>query len=110
MRILALEGMQQLLNTIKLVRDRRDPKVFLFGVVLTMYDPCTRLAAEVVSTRHLVYQILPHGPPHSCERGRDLWRVCALVEGRSCRPVERRGRMRGGGGRERRPMTTPLSL
>ena len=33
----ALEGMQQLLNTIKLVRDRLNPKVFLFGVVLTMY-------------------------------------------------------------------------
>ena len=39
----ALEGMQQLLNTIKLVRDRLNPKVFLFGVVLTMYDPRTKL-------------------------------------------------------------------
>jgi chromosome partitioning protein len=50
----ALEGMQQLLNTIKLVRDRLNPKVFLFGVVLTMYDPRTRLAAEVVDeiTQH----------------------------------------------------------
>ena len=50
----ALEGLQQLLNTIKLVRDRLNPKVFLFGVVLTMYDPRTRLAAEVVDeiTQH----------------------------------------------------------
>lgn len=50
----ALEGMQQLLNTIKLVRDRLNPRVFLFGVVLTMYDPRTRLAAEVVDeiTQH----------------------------------------------------------
>jgi chromosome partitioning protein len=44
----ALEGMQQLLNTIKLVRDRLNPKVFLFGVVLTMYEPRVRLASEVV--------------------------------------------------------------
>jgi len=50
----SLEGMQQLLNTIKLVRDRLNPKVFLFGVVLTMYDPRTRLASEVVDeiTQH----------------------------------------------------------
>jgi chromosome partitioning protein len=44
----ALEGMQQLLNTIRLVRDRLNPSVSLFGVVLTMYDPRKRLAAEVV--------------------------------------------------------------
>jgi len=50
----ALEGMQQLLNTIRLVRDRLNPQVALFGVVLTMYDPRTRLAAEVVDeiTQH----------------------------------------------------------
>jgi chromosome partitioning protein len=50
----ALDGMQQLLNTIKLVRDKLNPKVFLFGVVLTMYDPRTRLASEVVDeiTQH----------------------------------------------------------
>src|SRR5487761_1399547 len=50
----ALEGMQQLLNTIRLVRDRLNPSVSLFGVVLTMYDPRTRLAAEVVDeiTQH----------------------------------------------------------
>ena len=50
----ALEGMQQLLNTIRLVRDRLNPHVSLFGVVLTMYDPRTKLAAEVVDeiTQH----------------------------------------------------------
>ncbi|HLY29465.1 MAG TPA: ParA family protein, partial [Ktedonobacterales bacterium] len=50
----ALEGMQQLLNTIRLVRDRLNPRVYLFGVVLTMYDPRTRLAGEVVEeiTQH----------------------------------------------------------
>ena len=44
----ALEGMQQLLNTIRLVRDRLNPKISLFGVVLTMYDPRTKLGSEVV--------------------------------------------------------------
>ncbi len=44
----ALEGMQQLLNTVRLVRDRLNPKISLFGVVLTMYDPRTRLGSEVV--------------------------------------------------------------
>jgi chromosome partitioning protein len=44
----ALEGMQQLLNTIRLVRDRLNPNIMLFGVVLTMYDPRTTLGKEVV--------------------------------------------------------------
>ena len=44
----ALEGMQQLLNTIRLVRDRLNPHIRLFGVVLTMYDPRTTLGKEVV--------------------------------------------------------------
>jgi chromosome partitioning protein len=44
----ALEGMQQLLKTIKLVRDRLNPAIGLFGVVLTMYDPRTKLGSEVV--------------------------------------------------------------
>ena len=44
----ALEGMQQLLNTIRLVRDRLNPQIALFGVVLTMYDPRTTLGKEVV--------------------------------------------------------------
>ncbi|HEX6796481.1 MAG TPA: AAA family ATPase [Ktedonobacterales bacterium] len=44
----ALEGMQQLLNTTRLVRDRLNPKITLFGVVLTMFDPRTKLGSEVV--------------------------------------------------------------
>jgi chromosome partitioning protein len=44
----ALEGFQQLLKTIKLVRDRLNPTVSLFGVVLTMYDPRTKLSNEIV--------------------------------------------------------------
>jgi chromosome partitioning protein len=44
----ALEGMRQLLKSIKLVHDRLSPRLILFGVVLTMFDSRTKLAAEVV--------------------------------------------------------------
>jgi chromosome partitioning protein len=44
----ALEGMQQLLKTVKLVRERLNPRISLFGVVLTMYDPRIKLGNEVV--------------------------------------------------------------
>ena len=45
----ALDGMQELIKTIKLVKDRRlNPRIELFGVVLTMFDPHTKLANEVV--------------------------------------------------------------
>jgi len=39
---------------IRLVRDRLKPTITLFGVVLTMFDPRTRLRNEVVDeiTRH----------------------------------------------------------
>jgi chromosome partitioning protein len=43
----ALEGLQQLVNTIKLVRDRLNPRMRLFGVVLTMYDTRTTLSHEI---------------------------------------------------------------
>jgi chromosome partitioning protein len=50
----ALEGMSQLLKTIQLVRKGLNPTVDLFGVVLTMFDPRTKLASEVVQeiTQH----------------------------------------------------------
>jgi chromosome partitioning protein len=44
----ALEGTQQLLKTIHLVRSRLNPRIHLFGVVLTMFDPRTKLGPEVV--------------------------------------------------------------
>jgi chromosome partitioning protein len=44
----ALEGMRQLLKSIKLVHDRLNQQLYLFGVVLTMFDSRTKLAAEVV--------------------------------------------------------------
>jgi len=45
----ALEGLQQLLNTIDLVRSHLNPALSVTTILLTMYDGRTRLAAEVVN-------------------------------------------------------------
>lgn len=44
---LALHGLGKLLETIQLVRKRLNPRLRLGGVILSMYDANTRLAAEV---------------------------------------------------------------
>ena len=44
----ALEGLSQLLNTIKLVRENLQPKLKIMGALLTMYDRRNRLARQVV--------------------------------------------------------------
>ena len=45
---LALEGLTQLLNTIQIVKSKLNPELYIAGVVLTMFDPRTRLAGEIV--------------------------------------------------------------
>ncbi|MBE3567114.1 MAG: ParA family protein [Thermogemmatispora sp.] len=45
---LALEGLTKLLNTIQLVKNKLNPDLYIAGVLLTMYDPRTRLAGEIV--------------------------------------------------------------
>jgi chromosome partitioning protein len=45
---LALEGLMQLVNTIDLVKRRLNPALDVLGVVMTMFDPRTRLSAQVV--------------------------------------------------------------
>ena len=45
----ALEGMSQLLNTIRLVREGLNPRLEIEGVLLTMYDARTNLAAQVAT-------------------------------------------------------------
>jgi chromosome partitioning protein len=44
----ALEGVSQLMNTIKLVQRNLNPALKLEGVVMTMYDARTNLSADVV--------------------------------------------------------------
>lgn len=43
----ALEGLGQLLNTIKIVRQHLNPDLEIEGVALTMYDTRTRLSNQV---------------------------------------------------------------
>lgn len=45
----ALEGLGQLLNTIKIVRQHLNPTLEIEGVLLTMFDPRLRLASQVAS-------------------------------------------------------------
>jgi chromosome partitioning protein len=45
---LALEGLTQLLNTIQIVKSKLNPELYIAGVVMTMFDPRTRLAGEIV--------------------------------------------------------------
>jgi chromosome partitioning protein len=46
---LALEGLSQLLGTIKLIREKLNPGLAVMGVVMTMYDSRTLLSAQVVN-------------------------------------------------------------
>lgn len=45
---LALEGLVQLVNTLDLIKRRLNPPLDVFGVLMTMFDARTRLAAQVV--------------------------------------------------------------
>ena len=59
----ALEGLSQLMDTIKIVQKRLNPKLSVEGVVLTMFDSRTNLSVEVAEEvrRHFtnrVYQTL----------------------------------------------------
>ena len=45
---LALEGLTQLSDTIRIVKSKLNPSLYIAGAVLTMFDPRTRLASEIV--------------------------------------------------------------
>ena len=45
---LALEGLSQLINTINIVKSKLNPALYIVGVVMTMFDPRTRLAGDIV--------------------------------------------------------------
>ena len=63
----ALEGLDQLMHTIALVRDRLNEKLYINGVVFTMYDVRTNLSMSVIdavrnSMNQKIYDtIIPRG-------------------------------------------------
>ncbi|HEX2915213.1 MAG TPA: AAA family ATPase [Chloroflexia bacterium] len=64
---LALEGLTQLKNTIDLVVNALNPKLQIFGIVMTMYDGRTNLAMQVVEEvkRYFPQQIFNTVVPRS---------------------------------------------
>ncbi len=48
----AMEGLSQLLNTIKLIRSSLNPKIELLGILLTMFDGRNNLSKQVSSEIH----------------------------------------------------------
>jgi len=63
----ALEGLSEILRSIELVRTRLNPRLALGGVLLTMVDRRTRLAADVVAEvrRHLGEQVFRTAVPRA---------------------------------------------
>ena len=58
---LALEGVAQLMETLELVRATLNPRLELLGMLMTMYDPRTRLSSQVVD------EVRRHFPQHTFE-------------------------------------------
>lgn len=52
----ALEGLSQLLNTVRLVQKHFNPELEIEGVLLTMYDARTNLGAEVIEEVRRYFQ------------------------------------------------------
>ena len=57
----ALEGLSDLVSTIKLINQRMNPALKLEGLVLTMYDPRTKLSTDVESELRMHFPGLVYG-------------------------------------------------
>ena len=68
----ALEGLAQLVGSVELIRARLNPKLALGGVILTMVDGRTRLAADVAAEvrRHFGELVFTHVRAALGARGR----------------------------------------
>jgi chromosome partitioning protein len=64
---LALEGVSQLMQTMELVRANLNPRLRLLGMLMTMFDPRTRLSSQVVDEvrRHFPERTLQTVIPRS---------------------------------------------
>jgi chromosome partitioning protein len=63
----ALEGLSEILRSVELVRTRLNPRLALGGVLLTMVDRRTRLAADVIAEvrRHLGERVFRTAVPRA---------------------------------------------
>jgi chromosome partitioning protein len=63
----ALEGLSEILRSVELVRTRLNPRLLLGGVLLTMVDRRTRLAADVIAEvrRHLGERVFRTSVPRA---------------------------------------------
>src|SRR3954452_20519289 len=63
----ALEGLSQLVGSVELIRSRLNPRLAIGGVILTMVDRRTRLAADVSAEgrRHFGELVFPTSVPRS---------------------------------------------
>ncbi len=63
----ALEGLSQLMNTIKLIRDNYNPRLGVKGILMTMYDPRTNLSQQVADEvrRHFPLLVLETAIPRN---------------------------------------------
>jgi chromosome partitioning protein len=63
----ALEGLSEILRSVELVRTRLNPRLTLGGVLLTMVDRRTRLAADVIAEvrRHLGERVFRTSVPRA---------------------------------------------
>jgi len=64
---LALEGLSRLIETVRLVRSRLNPRLRVFGILLTMFDSRTNLSAQVVQevARHFPKEVFKSIIPRS---------------------------------------------
>jgi hypothetical protein len=80
----ALEGVSQLMQTINLVKGELNDRLELSTVLLTMFDACTKLAAQVVRP-------LAHGPASSASSALAPSRRPPRDRGLGVRPQARPG-------------------
>jgi chromosome partitioning protein len=66
---LAMEGLAQLLNTVRLIREQLNPGLYLIGIVMTMFDRRTRLPGRVFTALIPRNVRLGEAPSH----GKTIW-------------------------------------
>lgn len=86
---LAMEGLAQLLGTLRRIQDSLNPRLHLIGVVMTMFDRRTRLSLEIVQEvqRHLPGRVFAALIPRSVRlgeapsHGQTIWEYDAASPG-----------------------------